>query len=184
MRHARTSGPAGDHRRGLLLALATVACAVALGACGSSSTPPGGAGAGRVAQGIRYSACMRANGLPKFPDPSGGVGGIQIQISSGINPASPAFQAAQTRCSKLLPGGGPGQHHPSEQDITQMRQTSVCMRAHGITGFPDPTLTPPANPAGYGSVMDRGGVVIAIPDTIDTGSPAFLKAATACGFPH
>jgi hypothetical protein len=32
--------------------------------------------------------------------------------------------------------------------------------------------------------MDRGGVVIAMPDTIDPQSPAFVKAATACGFPH
>ena len=127
---------------------------------------------------------MRANGLPKFPDPSGGGGGFKIQLGSGVDPASPAFQAAQTRCSKLLPGGGPGRQHPTEQDITQMRQTSVCMRAHGITGFPDPTLTPPASPAGYSAVMDRGGVVIAIPDTIDPQSPAFVKAATACGFPH
>ena len=185
MRHARTSGPAGDHCRGLVLALAAISCAAALAACGSSNKPRGAAESVRVAQGIKYSACMRANGLPKFPDPSGGGGGgIHIQVGSGIDPASPAFQAAQKRCSKLLPGGGPGQQHPSEQDITQMRQTSVCMRAHGITGFPDPTLTPPASPAGYSAVMDRGGVVIAMPDTIDPGSPAFVKAATACGFPH
>jgi len=184
MRHARTSTPAGDHCRGLVLALAAIACAAALAACGSSSKPRSGAEAVGIAQGIKYAACMRANGVPKFPDPTGGGGGIHIQVGSGVDPFSPSFKAAQTRCSKLLPGGGPGQQHPTERDITQMRQTSVCMRAHGITGFPDPTLTPPASPAGYSAVMDRGGVVIAMPDTIDPQSPAFVKAATACGFPH
>ena len=65
-----------------------------------------------------------------------------------------------------------------------MVQTSECMRRYGVTDFPDPTLTLPSSPAGYSAVEDRGGVVLAIPNTINVASPAFQQAAKACGFAH
>jgi hypothetical protein len=59
------------------------------------------------AQALKFSACMRSHGVPKFPDPktSGGVTGLLI---TGINPHSPQFQAAMQACRSLMPGGGPG----------------------------------------------------------------------------
>jgi hypothetical protein len=125
---------------------------------------------------------MRSHGVPSFPDPSSG-GGIQISSRSGINPFSPAFKAAQSQCFKLLPGGGPGAHGPpSEQAKQLMLALSRCMRAHGVSGFPDPTLSPPADPAADSIAMGRGGVFLAVPRTINTGSPVFQSAAKACGF--
>ena len=121
---------------------------------------------------------MRANGVPNFPDPSGG-GGIQLSASSGINPASPAFKAAQSKCRHLLPGGGPPTGPPSAQAKLAVLKISECMRSHGISGFPDPTLKAPSNPTGYSEIEDRGGVVLAIPSTIDVQSPAYQKAAPA-----
>jgi hypothetical protein len=59
---------------------------------------------------------------------------------------------------------------------------SECMRAHGVTGFPDPTTTPPASPSGYSQVIGRGGVFLAVPDTINTGSPVYRQAVAACRF--
>jgi len=58
------------------------------------------------------------------------------------------------------------------------------MRRHGVSGFPDPTLKLPpiADRAQYSLVEDRDGVVLAVPRTINTSSPAFKQAATACGF--
>jgi hypothetical protein len=162
--------------------LAVIGCAVAVAACGSSSKPPS-AGGQRFAAGIKYADCMRAKGVPNFPDPSAG-GGIQIPSGSGVNPVSPSFRAARASCAKLLPGGGPGHQHPSEHQIKLTLETSQCMRRHGISGFPDPTLNPPSSPAGYSAVIDRGGVVVAIPQTINTGSPGFEQAAAACGFPR
>jgi hypothetical protein len=126
---------------------------------------------------------MRSHGVPNFPDPSAG-GGIQIHVSSGVNPFSPSFKAAQASCRKLLPGGGSGVTHPTAEAKAQMLKISECMREHGISGFPDPTLSPPSSPAGHSAVIDRGGVVLAIPDTINTGSPGFKQAAAACGFAH
>jgi hypothetical protein len=122
---------------------------------------------------------MRSHGVPNFPDP-GPSGGIHL--SSDINPQSPAFESAHQACTKLLPGGGPGAQQPSKQAINQTLAISECMRRHGVPGFPDPTLKPPSSSAGYSLLEDRGGVVLAVPDTIDPGSPAFRQAATACGF--
>jgi hypothetical protein len=56
------------------------------------------------------------------------------------------------------------------------------MRAHGVTGFPDPTTTPPSSPSGYGEVINLGGVFLAVPDTINPDSPAYRQAGSACGF--
>lgn len=115
---------------------------------------------------------MRSHGVPNFPDPSAG-GGIHISAGSGINPVSPSFKAAQQDCQKLLPGGGPGNQHPTAEQIATARQISVCMRQHGITGFPDPTFKQPSSPAGYSILEDRGGVILAVPSTINPQSPSF-----------
>jgi hypothetical protein len=56
------------------------------------------------------------------------------------------------------------------------------MRAHGISGFPDPTTTPPSNPSDYSAVMGHNGVWLAVPNSIDPQSPAFKQAAAACNF--
>jgi hypothetical protein len=161
--------------------IAAAGCALLIGACGSSSKPS--AASSHRSQFLAFSACMRSHGVPNFPDPSsGGGGGIHFTAGSGINPFSPSFKSAQGRCSKLLPGGGPANHKPSEQDKEAMLRISQCMRDHGVTDFPDPTLTPPSSPAGYSQLIDRGGVILAVPNTIDVQSPAYQHAATACHF--
>jgi hypothetical protein len=183
-RHPRSRNPPTGRCRKPLIALVALAGAAAIAACGASSQAGTTSGSSGVGPGIKYADCMRAHGVPNFPDPGGGGGGIQIQAGSGINPFSPSFKVAQGSCAKLLPGGGPGGRHPTAQEIAQTRQVSVCMRQHGVSGFPDPTLTPPSSLAGYSLVMDRGGVVLAVPDTINVQSPAFKSAASACGFGH
>ena len=56
---------------------------------------------------IRQMAkCMRANGVPNFPDPNAD-GGIDLDIKKlGMGPGDPTFDKAQTACAKYLPGGG------------------------------------------------------------------------------
>ena len=54
---------------------------------------------------LEFSKCMRAHGVPDFPDPkfSTGGGGISISLGGGsLNPTSPAFQAAQRACGKYM----------------------------------------------------------------------------------
>jgi len=57
-------------------------------------------------QALKFSACMRSHGLPNFPDPTFSGCGVSLKInsSSGIEPNSPQFQAAQKACQKNLPG--------------------------------------------------------------------------------
>jgi hypothetical protein len=162
-----------------MFAVAAVSSALANSACGLSGTPKPAAAAG---SGLAFASCMRSHGVPNFPDPSGG-GGIQIQSGSGINPQSPAFQSAQSQCAKLMPGGGPGRHGPpSAQAKREMLAMSECMRAHGVSGFPDPTLTPPTNLGSFSIALGRGGVFLAVPRTINTTTPVFQSAASACRF--
>ena len=59
---------------------------------------------------LRYARCMRAHGIPDFPDPTGG--GFEFLPPAGFNPHSPHVQAAQQACrhymnaaGKLLPPG-------------------------------------------------------------------------------
>jgi hypothetical protein len=56
------------------------------------------------------------------------------------------------------------------------------MRAHGISGFPDPATSPPSSLAGYSVVLSQNGAVIAIPNSVDVHSPAFKQAAGRCNF--
>jgi hypothetical protein len=161
-----------------------VGCALAIAACGTSRSDSAGTGSSGRADFLAFSQCMRAHGVTNFPDPSAG-GGIHLPASSNINPFSPSFRTARAHCAKLLPGGGPPQG-VSEQQKEQLVRTSECMRAHGVTGFPDPTSTPPASPQEY-SVMEgiggvEGGLFLLVPKSIDINSPAFKQAAKACRF--
>ncbi len=166
------------------VALAVASGVLVIAGCGSSSKPSSASqsASNLASAGIRFSSCMRAHGVSHFPDPTSSGGGVRISINSnsGINPASPAFQAAQKACAKLLPGGAPGSGPPaSAATMKQMLAVAECMRAHGVSGFPDPTSRLPSIP-GTGAVLFHNGAGFVIPSTIDTQSPAFEQAATAC----
>jgi hypothetical protein len=51
---------------------------------------------------LAFAECMRAHGVPNFPDPDGKAG--QLGPGSGVDPASQAFQAAiNGPCRRLAP---------------------------------------------------------------------------------
>jgi hypothetical protein len=52
---------------------------------------------GRVTQALDFSRCMRAHGVPDFPDPSTSNGGIGYNLS-GVDTHSPQFQSAEQAC--------------------------------------------------------------------------------------
>ncbi|MGH2861772.1 MAG: hypothetical protein ACRDLT_09760 [Solirubrobacteraceae bacterium] len=164
---------------GVLSGLAALACVFALSACGGASKPKHSASTGNPM--LALSKCMRAHGVTNFPDPTGH--GINIG-GTGINPRSPAFQAAQTTCFKLMPGGGPNSHKATAQQIRQADASAQCMREHGVTGYPDPIVSNASptglNPANYSSIEAGNGMIIAIPKSIDEHSPAFQRAGKAC----
>ena len=60
---------------------------------------------------LKAAACMRANGVPHYPDPTLIDGDIDHNFNAGlnINPSSPAFQRAAQECGHGQPGlVGPG----------------------------------------------------------------------------
>lgn len=156
----------------------------AAGGATGSNAPPSRAALQRDL--LKYAECMRSDGVPNFPDPSAG-GGFEIPIGSRIDRSSPVFKAAQAKCQKFLPGGGPpgsgSTTHPSAQWLAHMVKVAQCMRRHGISDFPDPRTSVPSFPAGGGVISDIDGVIFVFPSAIDTRSPAFTRAATSCGFP-
>ena len=52
------------------------------------------------ATGLKFARCMRANGVPDYPDPSGASQVAHATSGSGFNPNNPAFVAASTLCAK------------------------------------------------------------------------------------
>jgi hypothetical protein len=62
---------------------------------------------------LRFAECMRANGVPNFPDPTetapNGTArvlvlqGMVFALGSGIDPKSPAFRQAAPKCGVRLP---------------------------------------------------------------------------------
>jgi hypothetical protein len=159
------------------LALITVLC---VAACGGGSGQAGGTATsakGGFSQAVKFATCMRANGVPNFPDPTSG-GGIQIAPGSGLKPQSPAFQAAQHRCGKLLPGGGPGVRRPTSAQFVAGLAFARCMRAHGLPHFPDPLASAPS---GSGPIISLRGMMFKPGPGLDPVSPGFHRAASACG---
>jgi hypothetical protein len=134
---------------------------------------------------LAFSECMRSNGVPNFPDPKPG-GGFEFPVGGG-NIGSPAFRSAQAKCMKLMPGGGPpgpgSTTHPSAQTMTKLVRIAACMRAHGISQFPDPRTSVPSDPAGYQEITDFDGAILLFPTTINLQSPAYRQDLAACGAP-
>jgi hypothetical protein len=83
------------------------------GSSGGGRSSGGGGHGGSVSSfTVAFARCMRAHGVPNFPDPNGLAG--QLGPASGINPASPTFLAALNGpCKSLAPApwlsaSGPG----------------------------------------------------------------------------
>jgi hypothetical protein len=110
-------------RQAVPVAAAMIGLGVLATACSSGSPDPGHTGsssgnhissksrpdnAQNQAQGgtftVAFARCMRAHGVPKFPDPNGQSG--QLGPGSGIDPNSPQFQSAVNGpCKSMAPPG-------------------------------------------------------------------------------
>jgi len=106
----------------------------AMAGCGSTgplsgtvTNAPGGSNSA-----LRFSECMRANGVPSFPDP-----GPSGYARRGINLQSPAAQSATNACTHYLPPSG---HSPTVPASVRHQALLLanCMRANGVPNFPDP----------------------------------------------
>ena len=161
-----------------LLALVPVAAALVAGCGGSASSTP--SIQTKRAAGLAFAGCMRANGVPGFPDPGGnGHGGLLVQrrigsgaslTVNGTSVASAAFQHAMQACRSKLPNGGQPPKVSASQKQAMLR-FSQCMRTHGVTNFPDPSF----------SAVGPGEIRIGGKAGFDPNSPVFQQAQQACG---
>lgn len=167
---SRDRDRAGNQRRRLRRggSIAAVAAAVLIAAAACSELPGSPGGSVNYQEALAFARCMRAHGVPSFPDP-----GSNGQFSgNGIDKHSPRLQSAEGACQSLLPGRNPAA--ALAQARTQALRFSRCMRAHGILNFPDPSVK--SNGSGVSaSVRMKIG-----PGGIDINSPQFKAAQQAC----
>jgi hypothetical protein len=126
-----------------------------------------------LAELTRFATCVRAHGVPDFPDPQLSTSGGSVKITMQAHPGphgtddSASFQSAQQACRSLLPAGeGSGPSTPSVKVQSEYLRAAACVRSHGVPGLRDPTFV--------------GGVHISLPAGVDQSSPQVVRAIAAC----
>lgn len=160
-------------RHTLTAVIAAAALPLATG-CGGSPAPTQGqsqSSKNPAQQAFAYARCIRAHGVPTFPDPQVSTTAGSVGIRQGV-PASaglsPAFKSAQKACARIMPqpknsrSDGNG---PSKQVLLAFAR---CLRTHGANGFPDPN----SNGQLTTEMISAAGVNI--------HTPSFLNAAKSC----
>jgi hypothetical protein len=158
---------AGPRAAGLVaIGLLAAACGGSPGPGVANAGPTSGASPGASTHGsaLAYSRCMRSHGITKFPDPDSN-GNLGINGDMGIDPNSPQFKAADRACKPLLPAPNPAQ---AARQRPALLRYARCMRAHGITDFPDP------QPGGGIQATAKPG------SDLDPNSPLYKAADNAC----
>jgi hypothetical protein len=154
-----------------LATLATVAM-VALMSAGCGGTGSAGTGSSGAAttreKAVKFSECMRENGVSDFPDPdaSGAFTIETIANGSSVDTSSVAFTRALTACKDLEPPGFTGETRSPEQQEAAL-EFAQCIRDNGVKDFPDPAIDEP--------LVDTNR----IPSTATKGGMSILNAAMA-----
>jgi subtilase family serine protease len=158
-------------------ALAVVSAVAVLTACGGSPSSSGGSASTESATyraELAYAQCMRAHGVPDFPDPNPSA---SISISGRPHGNSPAARANDA-CEHLLHAdstGTDGATAPATASPPGAAATD-CLGSL-------PCYTPRQLRVAYGiqPLLDRGidgrGVTVALPEEAETG-PAQTPAVT------
>lgn len=113
-------------------AAALAAAALLLTACGSSAHS--GVATADGEQALAFARCMRANGLPDFPDPDAEG---RLRGAGHEQQNNPKFRAAMEACRDLAPGGE-HENFGNPAFVEQARRFAQCIRANGVPDFPDP----------------------------------------------
>jgi hypothetical protein len=152
----------------LIVAAGLVLLVAACGGSPSSSRSQSSAGtrgslSAYVSQQLAFARCVRAHGIPNYPDPDSG-GHFPKQAMRQLGVSDSRLRAVQDSCQNLLPAG---QAPLTAQDQQDYLRAAACMRSHGITGFPDPSFS-------------GGSVTFRIPSSVDASSARFTQARQTC----
>jgi hypothetical protein len=152
-----------------LALLVPVALVLLVTGCGGGKPAAGTTTSGSPSGAVAFARCMRAHGIPGWPDPtSAGVFDKRKLRALGVEP-SRVRSIEERSCSGLLPSGGPQpSEHERETRLADARSFARCIRRHGIPRFPDP------NAQGLLSVE------MVQAQGIDVHSPAVLRVVQAC----
>ena len=179
------AGPQGRtgrprQRRAGALAAAVAGATLLAAACGGSSTQTHTfAPRATYAQALAFAKCMRSNGVPQFPAPDAQGNFNNTQIEALQNNNSQADNALH-QCRSVLPNAGTGLTVEQIQEIQQQNlrnavKAAHCMRARGITNFPDPAGTTQASGVNWQpviSAIQAGGLSL--------NTPSYQAAFMAC----
>ena len=113
---------------------------------------------------VKFAECMRANGVPHFPDPD-----PKGDFNFGVDVTPEVFTKAVDACKALQPPGSlSGKRTPKQQSASL--RFAQCVRDHGVKDFPDPVNGEP--------LINT----YKIPSSNKPGGMAILNAATQkCG---
>jgi hypothetical protein len=166
-RHQRTRS---RFSRRALAGFALLAAGMLATACGGS---PGSSTAAhsqsRQSLELAYSRCMRAHGVPNFPDPKPGGGYSRSAVQAIGGQFSPQVQAAQKHCKQQAAAAG--FTHTAAQTRKHVKQLvafAACMRKNGVPNFPDPNA--------------QGAIVASPGSSWDPSSLQFQAAQKACAY--
>jgi hypothetical protein len=154
----------------VLLAASAAALALAVAGCGGSGDSESGSSGSSgsnanptVERAVKFSQCMRENGVTNFPDPD--KDGDFVIGAGGPNRNTPQFRKAQQACKSLEP---PGFLKDDPAEVAQAQKEwlawAQCMRKNGIPNMPDP----------------QDGRLRVPRDRINTNSPQFKRALKTC----
>lgn len=171
--------------RSKIIGLITAAGAIAVLAAGCGSSHPKSSSSGApddiANKAFEFASCMRNHGVTNFPDPKVSSSGSGQTAIAMVVPAqlagTPGFKPAAQACRSILPP--PGAVNPAlvakarlerKQDLLAFAR---CLRAHGLSNFPDPT--------------SQGQLTLEMVNSagVDLHAPDVVPAANACiGLTH
>jgi hypothetical protein len=113
---------------------------------GSASNTGTGANknATRRDKALKFTECMRANGVSAFPDPnaSGELTIDAVANGSSLDTSTAAFEQAMSACKDLQPPRFTGDKRSPEEQAASL-EFADCIRENGVKDFPDPAPDAP-----------------------------------------
>jgi hypothetical protein len=122
---------------------------VALIGAGCADEPAENGGAGNTnadyENAVKFSECMRDNGVSEFPDPdaSGELTIDGVLNGSSLDSSTPAWKAATRACKDLQPPGFTGDEEVTDEEQEVRLEFAQCIRDNGVKDFPDPAKGDP-----------------------------------------